>query len=124
MTYLLLAYGADTFAQISGTNAETASAGWGGDHYLVLASSQNDQILLAAEWTWDTDKDATEFLTRMKEYLDMRFRGAKTAASAGDCWTMNKETTCLFRSGRNTLWVLGPDMDTIGSVKSAYRNYK
>jgi hypothetical protein len=120
MTYLLLGYGADEFAQISDSRAAAASAGWGGDHYLVFASAQSDQILLAAEWTWDTDMDAADFHTRMKEYLDMRFRGGKTEASAGDCWTMNEETACISRKGRDTLWVLGPDMDTIRSVNSAY----
>lgn len=123
MTYLLLAYGADAFAQISDDQAMTASAGWGGDHYLVFASAEDDQVLMAAEWVWDTDKDAAEFHSRMKEYLDMRFRGEQTEAPAGDCWTMNDETTCIHRNGRYILWVLGPEMDLLNSVRAAYERY-
>jgi hypothetical protein len=123
MTYLLLSYGADAFAQISDDQAITASAGWGGDHYLVFASAEGDQVLMSAEWAWDTDKDAAEFHSRMKEYLDMRFRGEETEVSAGDCWTMNDETTCIFRSGRYILWVLGPEMDLLNLVRAAYKRY-
>jgi hypothetical protein len=123
MTYLMLAYGVDIFAQISYDQAMEASIGWGGDHYLVFSSEEDERLLLSAEWAWDTDKDATEFHTWMKEYLDMRFRGEQTEAPAGDCWTMNDETTCLFRSGRNILWVLGPEMDLLNSVRAAYERY-
>jgi hypothetical protein len=122
MTFLLLAYGADAFAQISDTQAEKASAGWGGDHYLVY-SSEDGRVLLSAEWTWDTDADAADFHSRLKEHLDMRFRGAKVDAPAGDCWMMNDDTTCVFRKGRDTLWILAPDMDLIGIVRSAYGGY-
>ncbi|MFN2297927.1 MAG: hypothetical protein ACK2UB_03695 [Anaerolineales bacterium] len=123
MTYLLLSYGADAFAQISDDQAITASAGWGGDHYLVFSSGDGEQLLLSAEWAWDTDKDATEFHSRMKEYLDMRFRGEQTEAPAGDCWTMNDATACVYRSGRYILWVLGPEMDLLNLVRAAYGRY-
>jgi hypothetical protein len=119
MTYLLLAYNADAFSQVASNKATAASAGWGGDHYQVYASAQSGQTLLSAEWTWDTDKDATEFNEQLMAYVDMRFRGEK-AEGTGDCWTMNAETTCIFRKGRNTLWILGPTMEMIGSVRSAY----
>jgi hypothetical protein len=123
MTYLLLAYGADNLAQITTETAATATAGWGGDHYLVFSASQGDQLLLAAEWSWDSDKDTAEYLAAMQEYLGKRFRGAQINSSGGECWSVNQETTCLFRSGNSILWVLAPDLDTITSIRLAYGKY-
>jgi hypothetical protein len=123
MSYLLLAYGADNIAQIPSDTAETAAAGWGGDHYLVFSSSDGEKLLLAAEWNWDTDADATQFYAAMREHVDKRFRGETASSSSGFCWAVNQETTCLFRSGRNILWVLAPDLDVVTRVRSAYGSY-
>jgi hypothetical protein len=123
MTYLLLAYGADNTSQIPVETAKSASEGWGGDHYMVFSSTQGDQLLLSTEWIWDTSNDATEFLAAMKTYLDKRFRGEKASPAPGDCWAMNQQTTCLFRSGRSILWVVAPDLETVGVVRSAYGGY-
>ncbi len=123
MSYLLLAYGADNTSQIPSDTAETAAAGWGGDHYLVFSSSDGEKLLLAAEWNWDTDADATQFYAAMKEHVDKRFRGETASSSSGFCWAVNQETTCLYRSGRDILWVLGPDLDVVTRVQSAYGHY-
>jgi hypothetical protein len=123
MTHLLLSYGADYLAEILDATAITASAGWGGDHYVVYASTSGDQMVLAAEWNWDTNNDQTEFLAAMRDYLNARFRGEKPNPPTADCWAMNSQTTCLFHTNRNTLWVLGPDMDTIKNVLSSYPAY-
>jgi hypothetical protein len=123
MTYLMLAYGADTFAQIPLKDALTASAGWGGDHYLVYGSETGDQTILAAEWNWDTDKDAAEFLSSMTTYLNIRFRSGNVNQPGRDCWSLNNETTCIFHTNRNTLWVIAPSMETVNTVLSSYTAY-
>jgi hypothetical protein len=120
MSYLLLAYGADNASQISTDTAETATAGWGGDHYLVFASADGARRILAAEWNWDTEADAAQFYTAMQEHVDKRFRGETAVSSSGLCWAMNQETTCIYRSGRNVLWLIGPDLELINTIRSAY----
>jgi len=123
MSYLLLAYGADNTSQIPSETAETATSGWGGDHYLVFSSSGGEKLLLAAEWNWDTDADAAQFYSAIQDYVDKRFRGETTPSSSGFCWSVNQETTCLFRSGKNILWVLAPDLELITRVRSTYGIY-
>ncbi len=123
MTYLMLAYGTDTNAQIPLQEALTASAGWGGDHYLVYGSETGDQTVLAAEWSWDTDKDAAEFLSSMTTYINIRFRSGKIDQPGRDCWSLNNETTCIFHTNRNTLWVIAPSMETVDAVLSLYPAY-
>jgi hypothetical protein len=123
MTYLILAYGTDTFAQIPQKEALTASAGWGGDHYLVYGSETGDQTVLAAEWSWDTDQDAAEYLSSMTTYLNIRFRSGKINQPGRDCWSLNNETTCIFHTTRNTLWVIAPNMEMVNTVISSYPAY-
>jgi hypothetical protein len=123
MTYLLLAYGADLQAELPTETAKTAAAGWGGDHYLVLSNADGTQVILAAEWTWDTTNDAGEFQTSMLTYLDKRFRGNKAESASGKCWSVNEQTTCAFLAGRNLLWIMAPSMDLIDSVRSAYAGF-
>jgi len=123
MSYLLLAYGADNASQISTDTAETATAGWGGDHYLVFVSSDGARRMMAAEWNWDTEADAAQFYTAMQEHVDKRFRGETAVSASGLCWTKNQETSCIYRSGRNVLWLLGPDLALINAVRSAYGKY-
>jgi hypothetical protein len=123
MSYLLLAYGADNVSQISTDTAETATAGWGGDRYLVFTSSDGARRVMAAEWNWDTEADAAQFYTAMQEYVDKRFRGETAVSSSGLCWSKNQETSCIYRSGRNVLWLLGPDLNLISTLRSAYNIY-
>jgi len=123
MTYLMLAYGADTGAQIPQKDALTASAGWGGDHYLVYESSTGGQLLLSAEWSWDTNQDATEFLSSITAYLDKRFQSGKVNPSGRACWSIINQTTCLLRTDKNTLWILAPSMDTVDTVLGSYTAY-
>jgi hypothetical protein len=123
MTYLLLAYGADNPAQLDSNTAAAAAVGWGGDHYLVFASADGERSLLAAEWTWDTDADASEFMAAMQAYLEKRFRGETATATAGKCWTMNDTSACIYRAGKNILWISAPEMGTVDSIRLAYGRY-
>ncbi|MBN1438383.1 MAG: hypothetical protein JW929_03150 [Anaerolineales bacterium] len=124
MTFLLLSYGSDSFAQIPAETAQTAAAGWGGDRYYVYSdSAQEDRIVLAAEWTWDTNADAADFMVAMQDYLDERFRGEKLGPAPGECWAMNQQTACLFRGGKNILWIIAPDLSFLEEIRSAYTGY-
>jgi len=122
-SYLLLAFGADNPAQLSSDTAAEAVAGWGGDHYLVFESAEREELLLTAEWAWDTDADAAQFFAALEDYLDKRFRGGAVAAVAGKCWSMNDTSTCVYRSGKSILWLTGPDMGIFDAVRLAYGNY-
>ncbi len=123
LTYLILAYGTDAAAHIPINDALTATAGWGGDHYLVFAASTGDQKVSAVEWNWDTDKDATEFLGTMTTYLDKRFRSGKLAQPGIDCWSRNNQTACLYHIYKNTLWIMAPEMGTVNTVLASYPAY-
>jgi hypothetical protein len=123
MTYLILAYGADNAAQLDDAVAKTAAAGWGGDSYQIYFHPGLDQILLAAEWAWDSDSDQNQFYQAISGYLDQRFRGARADRAGGDCWEVNEQISCLFRDGRRTLWLMTPDEQTLTAILGANTNY-
>jgi hypothetical protein len=123
MTYLLLGYGADNAAQLDDATAARAAAGWGGDAYQIYYHPESEDVLMAVEWAWDSNTEASQFSEAMMEYLDQRFRGLRADRLGGDCWEISDQVTCFFRSGVRTLWLLSPDEDTLRSVLSAYSRY-
>jgi hypothetical protein len=80
--------------------------------------------VLAAEWIWDTPRDATEFKQALTKYLDERYRGAKLDRTGGDCWEANRQTSCLFVTDKRTLWLLAPDNTTLDKVLAAYPDFQ
>ena len=119
-TFLILAYGAEKFAQQAAEDAEIAASGWGGDQYQVYYKESSGQTLLAAHWAWDTDQDAQEFAVRMQAYLAARFRGNAITRPAGACWEANTQTTCFYSQGNQSLWLLAPDQTTLDLALSLY----
>ncbi len=122
-TYLLLGYGADLEAQIDPARAESAARGWGGDAYQVYYRDADGSTLMAALWTWDASGEAGAFTQAMEDHLDARFRGGETDQPASDCWAANAQLTCLFTSGRQTLWILAPDARLLQDVRALYPGF-
>lgn len=122
-TFLLLGYGADLEAQLSLTTAEPAAAGWGGDNFQVYVRDADAALLMAALWIWDTNGDAAAFARAMQQHLDGRFRGGEMATPSGECWSSNAQYTCLFTSGRQTLWILAPDDFTLQAIRKLYPGF-
>ena len=123
-TYLVLRAGADMAAQLDEKTSLAASRGWGGDHYQVYYNDPISQTVLAAEWVWDTPRDATEFKQALLKYLDERYRGAKLDRASGNCWEANHQTSCLFVKDKRTLWLLAPDSATLEAVLAAYPDFQ
>jgi hypothetical protein len=121
-TYQLLSQGVDGAARLSEDTSQKAAAGWGGDRYRVYFDPRNDQSALVAQWAWDTPQDATEFQQAMRAYLDLRFRGAKMPDQ--NCWSANRQTTCLYASETGTLWVLAPQSSMVDAVRQAYPDFE
>jgi hypothetical protein len=119
-TFLLLGYGADLEAQLDLATADAAAQGWGGDVYQVYYDDADDQTLMVLHWVWDSAADAGSFGRAMTTYLNARFRGGEVDLPDEDCWQANRELTCLYTSGRDTLWILAPDESLLQAVRSLY----
>ena len=61
----------------------------------------------------------------MRQYQDLRYRGAKVSRPEGACWEANGQVSCTFNStgGNETLWVVAPDQTVLNQVLTAYPNF-
>jgi hypothetical protein len=123
-TYLMLAYGADTNAQLIPDVAQKAAEGWGGDRYQLYLNSESNQTALAIDWVWDSPQDADEFTQAMENHLDALFHGDKFDHAKGKCWQANEKTTCLFQASNAILWLLTPDMETSDKMLAGYTAFQ
>ena len=55
--------------------SHTAAAGWHGDRYAVFKHQQANAAAFVLFTTWDTERDATEFMTAYKNVLAIKRRG-------------------------------------------------
>jgi hypothetical protein len=123
MTYLMLGYGADVEAQLDLALAERAAAGWGGDRYRVYFNDETGQTVMAARWSWDTAGDATTFGGALEDYLHERYGGNEVDSARGQCWEANAQRSCVYRAGRETLWLLAPDSALIEAVLARFPGF-
>jgi hypothetical protein len=118
-TFLLLAYGSDLEAELPDNVARPAAAGWGGDRYQIYYNDETGQTTVAAHWIWDTSGDQLAFRQAMLTYQDARFKGAKVMTrSDGNCWEVNEQASCIFATGRETLWLLAPNQSLVNAMLS------
>jgi len=124
-TYMILGYSADLASQIDPVTAEKAAAGWGGDRYQAYYNAELDANVLAIQWVWDTQADAGEFRKALVDHLDKRFRGSSLEAEqiSGSCWEANSQTTCVYSTDRQTLWLIAPDLATLNLIRSQYPDF-
>ncbi len=123
-TYLLLFSGADEAARVSAEESAKAAAGWGGDHYQVYYSPSADQTALAAQWAWDSEKDAQEFHAALKSHLHELYRGQTIEQPGADCWEVNNQATCFITRPTTTLWLTAPDLAKIKIMWDQYADFK
>jgi hypothetical protein len=73
----------------SSKQSEAAAEGWGGDHYVVLPAEGGEGYRLVWRSTWDSERDAREFESALRAYVQARFAG---------------EDVRVERSGRDVLF--------------------
>jgi len=56
--------------------AETAAAGWDGDRYAVFKRKGSDETLLLLRTSWDSEAEATQFVTAYRRALAVKYEGA------------------------------------------------
>ncbi len=121
-TYLLLAYHVDEAAQLNHVVSTIATQGWGGSHYQVYYHAGQDQLALAAQWAWDSEKDGDEFAAALRQQLDIRFRGARPNFP-GDCWEEGASLTCVLTSPAQTLWLTAPNSEVMENLQALFADF-
>jgi hypothetical protein len=123
MTYLILGYSIDQASQVGELDAVRASEGWGGDNYQVYYKEKSDDTVLVVQWRWDENSDLDEFTHAMRFYLERRLGSMAIGGTTGECWENNKEATCLYSADRQSLWIVGPSIKLVQSIKELYPEF-
>lgn len=105
---------------VSTRQAEQAAAGWGGDTYTVVGTSDQDVIVWTSEW--DTEDDAAEFA----ESLSVRETGRLDASAESDAnATMivaDDMTVRIVVDGTSVSYIAAPDraiLDQVDAIRDA-----
>ena len=99
----------DTY--IADVMADTAAAGWDGDRYVYLKSTDGEKVL-AWRTTWDSDADSGEFFDAYVAYIAEKSRGAWDLCLEDDMarlWSTDGQSVYLGASGSDALVVIAPD---------------
>ncbi len=94
--------------QLSISQSETASAGWGGDTYRLYTRADKNKVAFILRLAWDTPADATEFTDNFKNFGAARF---KDGQQSGDCWSNASEALCYAPAADGTLVASAPTLE-------------
>lgn len=121
-TYLVLAYGLDPQDRLDTSIATNASAGWGGDQYIVYYNAQTNETVLVLKTIWDTTQDADEFNTAFRDYGNKRFGNPEATSSNSISWSFISGYSEFHLQNQQTNWILGPDVETTQAIWAAIQN--
>lgn len=96
--------------------AETAAEGWGGDRYLAYFNETEGKGAMVLFSAWDRPLDATEFSDAFESYALERFGEGELARGFGT-WDTETNFIRFEHAAGQTLWILGPDAETVGRIR-------
>jgi len=117
--YLVLAHGLDGKSDLSTSQAQKATAGWGGDTYAVYYNEANQFTAMAIVTTWDTTQDEKEFGDAFARYASNRFGSPSSSQNNLTTWQNASSVTLLQQNGSNAIWILAPDQTTAQALLTA-----
>jgi hypothetical protein len=97
--------------RVNAFRASQASAGWGGDRYAVWSNDASGRTAAIWHTRWDTQTDADDFFSTLREYDGARF-GTGELGTGAVCWSA-VTVTCQAQSGLDIWWFYGPDQQTV-----------
>jgi hypothetical protein len=100
--------------RVNAFRASQAAAGWGGDRYTVWQNDAAGSTAVAWHTRWDTQTDADDFFSTLREYDGARF-GTGELGTGAVCWTAIV-AACQAHSGTDVWWFYGPDLETAQSL--------
>ena len=117
--YLVLAHGLDQENNLSTSQAQKATAGWGGDSYVVYYQEATQSTAMVIVTTWDTRQDEKEFAEALTRYATNRFGDPTSSQNDLTTWQTTRSFTLLQRTGANLTWILAPDQATAEALLAA-----
>ncbi len=122
-TTLLLSAGWDPSWRLAAKDAADASAGWGGDHYL-LYQKINDPAMFAfvIEWKWDTLNDADQFWQALTDMGKHRWGTPLRESSMDVRWEyQDGSQVSMHYTQQGTRWVVASNQTVLNQIAGIIR---
>ena len=116
-TYLILAFGLDSKAQLTESEAQKAAEGWGGDQYALYFNEADQKTALVLKTTWDNLEEANQFSEIFKNYANLRF--GTPSASSQSLWNTPDGVSAFYQQGVTTYWVMASGTDQLDALHKA-----
>jgi len=86
-----------------------SAAGWGGDHILMVESSDPERSVILVETIWDSEADAVEFYDSISAWMEQQFPqgGISDQSASGFTWTSAGELHRIRRRGSAVRLLVG-----------------
>ncbi|MEI8132455.1 MAG: hypothetical protein WCG34_08475 [Leptolinea sp.] len=110
-TFLVLSNGENEQYRLPENLARSAAAGWGGDKYAIFTRKQDGAVVLVLQSRWDTEQDASEFFSTIRQYAGLRWGDPTREDDTHSSWNKSPDGEILLQQqGTDTLWLLTPDI--------------
>ena len=112
--------------------ASIATAGWGGDHFVLLEGPGEGDNLFAALIIWDTEKDAKEFFDAITVASPVIFSKLITSDHTGALWervgeeglemfmVLSDRVVSISLESEKTVLVIGPNVTVLEIVQRQF----
>lgn len=98
--------------------AAQAAAGWGGDVFVAFHQDQEEQAAWVLIQSWDTIRDAQDAFLTWRDYAEARF-GDRIPEGRHYRWESSQGHARLERASNQTLWITGPEGETVAALREA-----
>ncbi len=117
-TYLILAHGYAESTRLDDAAALKASAGWGGDTYLVYHNPGTDKYVFLMRSAWDSMKDVDEYYQALLQYAALRWGNGTEDDLGSQVWQADGASIAIYQEADQVTWIIAPDDATYRLIKS------
>jgi hypothetical protein len=103
--------------RLDGERAAAASAGWGGDRYVVYV--RDDDEFLALATTWDSEAEREEFTLAYEEWASAKYGREARQDGTTLWWETPGQVTALLVRDQAAIILVAPDAALIGRALEA-----
>jgi hypothetical protein len=93
-----------------------AAEGWGGDAYVAIHDDALDRSALVLVTTWDSESDADQFYSAVRQYGEARFADAAFSWESMT-WESDQLYVSLAHAASQVMWVFAPDAETAQALR-------
>ena len=119
-TYLVLSRPVNQDFALADDDAAEAAAGWGGDQYVILRTSDSKDSAMVTLSQWDSNTEAKEFWQNLTRYGENRWGKSQDESSSRVVWEGSQGTVLMVYQTNQVLWIIAPNTATLQQLSNVF----